>query len=504
MSVLAKEIEATYEVLSKMGEGGMGAVYKVRHRFFDEIRVIKVMQTRLEGSAELNERFLGEAKRGKQLRHPNLAEVIDFSIAADGTAYIVMEYIEGVNLRELLLRTAGPLDYKVVVPIAEQALDALGFLHSKRFVHRDISPDNIMLTAADDGETRVKLIDLGIAKSLESTRQLTMAGKFIGKVQYASPEQFSGEVDQRSDIYAFGVLLYELLTGSKPIKGEDYFSIITGHLSKPPRPFTDTDPGHRVPTALRQAVMKALEKKPEDRFQTAKEFADALRACIAPEERRTIAATLDKTMPDVEVPRFLGSSVPRVDQATAPEEVRGTGEELRGTVPAPRPTPSQKLAQAPTVVSAETPVAPSRKWMGIAAVVALLLLAGAVALWLRPGDVKPVPVPEPVASDTITTPGTVVDVPAVESGMLIVNAFPWGQVTSVRDASGTERLTATAETPYALSLPAGAYKVALTNPNSKKSVVLDATVTANATSRCEAELDQVDAAQYVDRIGIGE
>ena len=497
MSVLAKEIEATYEVLSKMGEGGMGAVYKVRHRFFDEIRVIKVMQTRLEGSAELNERFLGEAKRGKQLRHPNLAEVIDFSIAADGTAYIVMEYIEGVNLRELLLRTAGPLDYKVVVPIAEQALDALGFLHSKRFVHRDISPDNIMLTAAEDGETRVKLIDLGIAKSLESTRQLTMAGKFIGKVQYASPEQFSGEVDPRSDIYAFGVLLYELLTGSKPIKGEDYFSIITGHLSKPPRPFTDTDPGHRVPTALRQAVMQALEKKPEDRFQSAKEFADALRACIRPEERRTIAATLDKTMPDVEVPPSLGYSIPLTKQAMVPEGPRGT-------VPAPPPTPSQKLAQVPTVVSGEIPAAPSRKWMGIAAVVALLLLAGAAALWLRSGDVKPVPAPDPVASDTVTTSGTVVEVPAVESGMLIVNAFPWGQVTSVRDASGTERLTATAETPYALSLPAGAYKVALTNPNSKKSVVLDATVTANATSRCEAELDQVDAAQYVDRIGIGE
>ena len=118
MGVLAKEIEATYEVLSKMGEGGMGAVYKVRHRFFDEIRVIKVMQAETEAVDELKERFLGEAKRGKQLRHPNLAEVIDFSVAADGTSYMVMEYIEGVNLRELMKRNNGPLDYRVLVPIA--------------------------------------------------------------------------------------------------------------------------------------------------------------------------------------------------------------------------------------------------------------------------------------------------------------------------------------------------------------------------------------------------
>src|SRR5439155_15767669 len=136
MGVLAKEIEATYEVLAKMGEGGMGAVYKVRHRFFDEIRVVKVMQAQLEPLPELKERFLGEARRGKQLRHPNLAEVIDFSIAADGTYYIVMEYIEGVTLREVVARNGGPLDYKAVVAIAEQALSALGFLHSRKFIHR--------------------------------------------------------------------------------------------------------------------------------------------------------------------------------------------------------------------------------------------------------------------------------------------------------------------------------------------------------------------------------
>src|SRR5688572_11372026 len=301
MSVLAKEIEATYEVLSKMGEGGMGAVYKVRHRFFDAVRVIKVMAAEIETVDELKERFLGEAKRGKQLRHPDLAEVIDFSVAADGTSYMVMEYIEGVNLRELMTRNNGPLDYRTLIPIAEQALSALGYLHSKNFVHRDISPDNIMLTrdensAPNSAEPRVKLIDLGIAKSLEASAQkLTMVGKFIGKVQYASPEQFSGRVDGRSDLYSLGIVLYELLTGAKPITGKDYFAILGGHVTRPPRSFEETDPQNIVPPALRAVILKALEKRPEDRFQTAGEFAQALRATLAPGEQRTVEVTLPVT-----------------------------------------------------------------------------------------------------------------------------------------------------------------------------------------------------------------
>ena len=169
-------------------------------------------------------------------------------MAADGTSYMVMEYIEGVNLRELMTRNNGPLDYQLLIPIAEQVLSALGYLHDKRFVHRDISPDNIMLTNEDDtAETRVKLIDLGIAKSLESTKSLTMAGKFIGKVQYASPEQFSGRVDGRSDLYSFGVVLYELLTGAKPITGKDPICDASRGICRPAAFVRGDGSGNRVP-----------------------------------------------------------------------------------------------------------------------------------------------------------------------------------------------------------------------------------------------------------------
>jgi eukaryotic-like serine/threonine-protein kinase len=492
MGVLATEIEATYEVLAKLGEGGMGAVYKVRHRFFDEIRIIKVMQAQLELLPELKERFLGEAKRGKQLRHPNLAEVIDFSIAADGTSYIVMEYIEGINLRELMTRTGGPLDYKVVIPIAEQALAALGFLHSRKFVHRDISPDNLMLTDVD-GTQRVKLIDLGIAKSLESTRQLTMVGKFVGKVSYASPEQFGGDVDARSDLYSFGVLLYELLTGAKPVAGTDYVSIISGHLNKRPRTFSETDPQALIPLEVRAAVLKALEKRREDRYQTAEEFAAALRATLTPSQQKTL-----------DVPVFTTPASAVAAAATAPTEqmtIAPTAKTPADATEVPRP-------------AAE----PARRWLPVAAVIALLFLGGAAVVWLKApvDDVVPEkgaatasntmtpPVPAPV-SDTVP-PGSSVTVaaPVVLPGQLVINAFPWAQVTSVVNAEGVEQLPGGGETPLVLSLSPGTYKVSLSNPYSKKSVVLDANVATGKTSRLQAELDRVDAASYIDGLGIGQ
>ena len=480
MGVLAPEIEATYEVLAKMGEGGMGAVYKVRHRFFDEIRVIKVMQGNLVPLPELKERFLGEARRGKQLRHPNLAEVIDFSIAADGTSYMVMEYIEGVNLRDVLARNNGPLDYRVVVSVAEQALAALGFLHSRKFVHRDISPDNLMLTTLHgDAEPRVKLIDLGIARSLDATTRLTMAGKFLGKVQYASPEHFSGEMDGRSDLYSLGVVLYELLTAEKPITGSNPMSLIGAHVSRPPRSFDETDPMGRVPPPIRQAVLKALEKRPEDRYATAAEFAEALRDALPDADRRTVE------MPIVTVPA----------ETPAPP-------------PAP-PTPSQAAMTERSIALDPAPAPrppPSRRWPAIAAVTVLLFAVAAAALWMKSRDVT---VP---AVDTNTSiakndaaSGTVVTVrPVTERGQLVINALPWGDVTSVVDGAGVEHLqSGAAETPLVLSLPPGAYKVTLTNPNSNRAVVRDATVIANAVARCEAELDRIDAAAYVDDIGLG-
>ncbi len=286
-----RRIEGKYEILEKLGEGGMGAVYKVRHRLLDDVRVIKMMRPQLVADDEFKARFQREAQVAIKLRHPNIAHLIDFTIdEEDGTAFIVMEFIDGMTLEEVL-RHSGPPPLGLAVEIGQQALRALACLHEKGFVHRDISPDNLMLTADADGQPLVKLIDLGIAKILGAGAgtgkgNLTGTGIFLGKVRYSSPEQFGTEgaamVDARGDLYSLAVVLYELLTGRYPIQGRDPSSLIAGHLFRPPLDFAESDPAGKVPADLRALILRALAKEPGQRFATSREMGAALGRFRAP------------------------------------------------------------------------------------------------------------------------------------------------------------------------------------------------------------------------------
>jgi len=269
-----EKIEGTYEILEKVAEGETRAIYRVRHRVLGEVRALQVI--RFHGVPSVAaDRFLGEAHGVLRLRHPNLATPHDVSIDDAGYAYIVMELVEGVTLREAL-ETYGPPPIALTLEIALQSLRAIGYLHTLGIVHRDLSPENLTLRRDADGRPLVKLTDLGIAKALEEEAERE-TGRFLGRVRYASPEQLrDSAVDPRADLYSFAVVLYELLTGRLPIDGGSPEELIAGHLSRRPLDFAETDLHGRIPADLREIVLRALAKDPADRFASAEDLAAEL------------------------------------------------------------------------------------------------------------------------------------------------------------------------------------------------------------------------------------
>jgi serine/threonine-protein kinase len=320
-------LDATYEIVEKIADGGMGAIYKVRHRLVGAVRVVKVLHPHLEAQPDLRARFLREARAAAELSHPNIVKLIDYTVADDGRAFIVLDFVPGVTLAAF--GTANrDLPVPVALEIAHQALGALSFLHANGFVHRDVSPDNFILSHAGGNVIHLTLIDLGIAKPTDAGSGLTQPGFFLGKLEYASPEHFSEtsdtDVDSRSDLYSLAVVLYELMTGVHPFAGArstedtDALTIIQGHLFRAPIPFSTSDPQGRIGASVRRALLTALEKEPEKRFQGAAQFDRALMAA-AGERGATPAAILEQLPATViEEPRPpTGSALGQVSGAAA-------------------------------------------------------------------------------------------------------------------------------------------------------------------------------------------
>jgi serine/threonine protein kinase len=384
----------------------MGAVYRVRHRLLDEVRVIKVMRPRAVGDPEMRRRFLDEAKVATRFKHPNICAIHDFSIDENGTAYLVMEHIDGVNLSDLL-HSSGCPRLPLTLEIAHQTLLALGYLHRKHVVHRDVAPDNLMLTEDEARRPLVKLIDLGIAKATDDATNLTATGVFLGKLRYASPEQYgklpAGEkLDGRSDLYGLGVVLYELLTGRQPFAGETPAELLHAHLIDGPVPFEESDPGGRVPHELRTIVLKALEKKREDRYASAEDFD---RDIVTLQQRLTRPGELDETMAMLSTVRDTG---PTLSAAVTPSAQSRINHQFAPRV-TPQPTPSfltdARTGGAGTAAprpppSAPAPAVPSERrgpgWVTASAVIVLGVAILAVLLLRRervptPAAVSPAP-----------------------------------------------------------------------------------------------------------------
>ena len=263
--------DGRYRVVRKLGSGGMADVYLAEDEELGRRVAIKILNDRHANDDQFVERFRREAKNAAGLSHPNIVSIYDRG-EAEGTYYIAMEFLDGRSLKELLI-ARGPMAIDDAVAYTRQILNALRFAHKKGVVHRDIKPHNVMA----DPDGRLKVTDFGIARAGAS--QMTEAGAIVGTAQYLSPEQARGAaVDQRSDVYAVGVVLYEMLTGHVPFTGDTPVEIAMKHLSDPPRPPSTIRPD--VSPDLDMIVLRALAKNPDDRFQTAEEM-DAELARVA-------------------------------------------------------------------------------------------------------------------------------------------------------------------------------------------------------------------------------
>jgi eukaryotic-like serine/threonine-protein kinase len=385
--LVGRQVDGRYEVLALLGEGGMGQVYQVRHISLDRHFAMKLLRRELARDEELAARFIDEARATASIRHPNIVQITDFGKLAEGLPYFVMELLRGETLGRVI-KAGGPIPAARAVRILEQVASALGAAHAAGVVHRDLKPENVFLVggmaggrASDD----VRVVDFGAAKIVGSSR-VTRQGIVFGTPHYMSPEQASGQpVDHRADIYALGVIMYEMFTGRVPFEADTYMGVLTQHMFVQPVPPSQVSPAVRELGVLEEITLTCLAKKPEERYATMADLGAALVAAMHP-------------------PADGGVEV-------APRSARNLGR--ISAAPTPRFPMADEL-EPPTLeemrvaIDSVSPPKSSPPWGWIAVVAALLVAA--LAIWAllgrgpAPATAAMPPAPPAVQASTAASP----------------------------------------------------------------------------------------------------
>jgi tRNA A-37 threonylcarbamoyl transferase component Bud32 len=354
---VGKTIDGRYVVDRILGEGGMGVVYAARHKAIDKRVALKVLRGEMAQDQELNDRFLQEARAASAIGNQHIVDISDFGKLPDGSTYFAMEFLDGKSLGAVLTEEKGPMPVPRLCRIAKQIAQGLSAAHAASIVHRDLKPDNLMLITRGREREFVKILDFGIAKVGGATKKMTRAGSVFGTPHYMSPEQAAGAaVDHRTDIYALGVILYEMASGKVPFDADNFMGILTQHMYKAPVPIRALVPVIEVPAGLDAIVLKCLTKKPEGRY-----------------------AGMDDLILDLEkleqgvLPDAVGEMMARSGGFNVPADYfRSSG------MPAPVPG---------------SPVQPRKRWPLVATIAAVASGAGLVAIVLARSPSSPAQTP---------------------------------------------------------------------------------------------------------------
>jgi tRNA A-37 threonylcarbamoyl transferase component Bud32 len=375
--MLGRVLGERYRLVARIGEGGMGTVYRAEHVVLRKRMAVKVLRHHLSRDEDLVRRFQQEAIAASEIGQENIVSVTDFGRTPEGSVYFVMEELDGESLAAVLAGS-GPLQVERATLVLAQVCRALAAAHAHGIVHRDLKPDNVIVVRREDGTDFVKVVDFGISKTLgEGRERATRDGTIIGTPEYMAPEQgAAATVDHRADVYAFGVLAYELLTGSLPFQGETAIATLLAHQTKAVEPPSRRRPS--LPAALEALILKALEKRPDARQQSMAE----------------VAADLTRVLAGFGLP-------PVYERPPAPPRSHGplgglTDRFARGTPGAPRP-PARGAGDRPSpaergaTVALDAPAASlrGRRAVALAAAAAAVVLAAAgVAVVRKPARAK--------------------------------------------------------------------------------------------------------------------